>query len=300
MKYGSWIGLFAGLIVCIAPSLRAQSMVQASFDTTTVAVGDAVELRVIAFGTQPDTLLLNNWPTNWADSNVVTRSGWQRGAGTKQWRYRLQMVMLDSGQWHLPPVQIRNREGLFTASDSLLIEVLNIPITSTDPNDLADIKPIWREPARWTDYWWLIALLTIPLLGGLIWWAVLRYFNHKKLSHRLKASGMTAREWALRELDILAEKRLWQNGDVKAYHTELTQILRLFVQHEWNIPARYKTSTEIVQQFRQRQLLPEAQIVPLEAILNQADLVKFARNRPQATYHEQAMEVARLWINQQV
>jgi hypothetical protein len=178
------------------------------------------------------------------------------------------------------------------------MEVQPAPVLSTDPNDLAEIKPIWREPADWTDYWWLYLLLAIPLLGGLLWWAILRYLKTRKLTRSLQQSRLTARDWALRELGILAEKKLWQDGQVKAYHTELTDILRTFVQHQYKIPARYKTSTEIVRQLQQSPAFAEAQIAPLQALLDQADLVKFARNQPQYNYHEQAMQVALDWVRE--
>jgi hypothetical protein len=278
--------------------LQAQNRVQAAFDTNFVELGDAVDLRILAFGTQPDTLLLLNWPPRWADSNVVTRSGWQRGVGTNQWRYTLRMVMLDSGRWQLPPVVVVGASGPLSGTDSLYMEVQPAPVLSTDPNDLAEIKPIWREPADWTDYWWLYLLLAIPLLGGLLWWAILRYLKTRKLTRSLQQSRLTARDWALRELGILAEKKLWQDGQVKAYHTELTDILRTFVQHQYKIPARYKTSTEIVRQLQQSPAFAEAQIAPLQALLDQADLVKFARNQPQYNYHEQAMQVALDWVRE--
>jgi hypothetical protein len=51
--------------------------------------------------------------------------------------------------------------------------------------------------------------------------------------------------WALKELDKLNQKKLWQSGEVKSYYSELTDIARTYIELRYKIPAMEKTTDEL-------------------------------------------------------
>jgi hypothetical protein len=89
-------------------------------------------------------------------------------------------------------------------------------------------------------------------------------------------------------LRVLEEKKLWQQGLVKEYYSEVTEIIRRFFERRWNIIALEMTTDEILVQIKH---VPEALMVWKEMgtfFLN-ADLVKFAKYQPEPAEHEQEM-----------
>lgn len=54
-------------------------------------------------------------------------------------------------------------------------------------------------------------------------------------------------ELALQKLVALQQQKLWQKGDVKPYQSELTFIIREYLENRFNIQALESTTDEIVQ-----------------------------------------------------
>ena len=56
-----------------------------------------------------------------------------------------------------------------------------------------------------------------------------------------------AHEIALEELNKLDAEKIWQQGNFKSYHTSLTDIIRMFIEHRWQVNAMELTTDEILQ-----------------------------------------------------
>jgi hypothetical protein len=81
----------------------------------------------------------------------------------------------------------------------------------------------------------------IALLGliiSLVWY----YFWRKRMNKPLfpVMSRQQGPPWqiALQNLDLLEDKKLWQNGKIKEYYSELTDILRHYMHQQHNIDAK--------------------------------------------------------------
>ena len=86
-------------------------------------------------------------------------------------------------------------------------------------------------------------------------------------------------EAALAALSKLKEKKLWERGMEKEYFTELTEILRIYLDKRFGINAMEMTSRQIMQTLgANREVSDKRQMV--RQILDMADFVKFAKVRP--------------------
>jgi hypothetical protein len=88
----------------------------------------------------------------------------------------------------------------------------------------------------------------------------------------------------LTELD---EKLLWQNNKVKEYYSELTEIVRGYIERELKVPALEKTTDEVlemIKDFKSADSIETSKetIDRLKDLLREADLVKFAKSKPLA------------------
>ena len=94
-------------------------------------------------------------------------------------------------------------------------------------------------------------------------------------------------------LGELDGKQLWQNDKVKLYYIELTDIIRTYIERELNIPALESTTDELMETIRDfneiKTLdLPKETVQNLQKLLQEADLVKFAKHKPMSNeieYH---------------
>ena len=92
-------------------------------------------------------------------------------------------------------------------------------------------------------------------------------------------------EEAIERLQKLDNKLLWQNNEVKKYYSELTEIVRAYIERELKIPALEITTYELVEtlsDFNQAKTIDTSRetIKKLRALLSEADLVKFAKSKP--------------------
>lgn len=192
------------------------------------------------------------------------------------------MTGFDSGAFYIPRQQIfiRNR-AYFT--DSLRIDVATVAIDTTKVK-MFPIKTIEAEPYVFDDFkpyikWILLGLI---LIGVVLYFI----FRRKKPQEEIVyVPALAPLEEAMEKLKALDDKLLWQNNKVKDYYSELTEIVRAFIERELQIPALESTTDELISMlsdFKEAETIiaEEDTIAKLKALLQEADLVKFAKSKP--------------------
>lgn len=191
------------------------------------------------------------------------------------------LTSFDSGVYKIPKQEIHIDDIRFY-TDSLLINVVNVAVDTTKQK-LFPIKAIKREPKSLDDYkhlWWI--LIPIVLLIAGILYLVLRK-SDKKEPVRIYIPPFKE---ALNRLKALDEKKLLQHNKVKAYYTELTDIIRTYIEKDTKIPALESTTNELIEtiiDFNESSKLgiERKTIDELKTVLTGADLVKFAKWKPE-------------------
>ena len=84
---------------------------------------------------------------------------------------------------------------------------------------------------------------------------------------------------AINQLEELRLAKVWQTGKVKEYHTQLTDIVREYLENRFHFEAMEMTSDEILEEIANQKVNKEA-TSKLAGILQLADLVKFAKGQP--------------------
>ncbi|MEX0602999.1 MAG: cell wall anchor protein, partial [Bacteroidota bacterium] len=138
-------------------------------------------------------------------------------------------------------------------------------------------------------YLLLIGVLAILAAGGYYAWK--RWKRRPVPVEPQVVHIVPPHEEALAALRILEEKKLWQQGKVKEFYSEVTEIVRRYLSARFSILALEMTSDEILQQLKR---VPQAQtaLKNLQSFLTTADLVKFAKYRPTPEEHSHEMELA--------
>ena len=205
----------------------------------------------------------------------------------------------DSGAFYIPRQQIFiKNQAYFT--DSLLISVATVAVDTSKVKKFP-IKGIKGEPYQFDDFkkyiYWLLGVLIVAITT--------LYFALRKTDKTISATfipKLAPYQEALQSLKILDDKLLWQNNKVKAYYSELTEIVRNYIERELNIPALEQTTNELVEKLTDFSNLnsittDKETIQKLEKLLNQSDLVKFAKSKPLANEIEFDRKNAEVIIN---
>ena len=206
----------------------------------------------------------------------------------------------DSGAFYIPRQQVfvRNQAHL---TDSLLVNVATIAVDTTKIKKFP-IKGIKSEPYQFDDFkvyvYWIIAILII--VATALYLALKR---STKSDSEQEIISLPPYQQALRSLHLLDEKLLWQNNKLKEYYSELTDIIRTYLEREINIPALEQTTHELIDTLEDfsaaESIIAEKETVrKLEKLLQQSDLVKFAKSKPLAHEIEADRNIAEFIINQ--
>jgi hypothetical protein len=213
----------------------------------------------------------------------------------------LVITCFDSGQYRIPPFRFDIREAVKNDSvftNWLALNVMTLKIDTT--KGPVDIKLPFDAPLTLkevTPY-----ILGIILIGALLFF-LLYSIKRKKKNLPLFVKPPKPKEpahlWALRELDRIREEKLWQKDKIKEYYSELTEVLRIYIEERFSIPAMEQTSAEILTSFEDhKNLVSEKTFGYLSRILPLADLVKFAKYAPLPDDHNIVLANAYLFVNE--
>ena len=161
------------------------------------------------------------------------------------------------------------------------MEVANVTVDTLKQKmyDIKDIVPVNEGIGDWWKY--LLFILLISAIAAGIYWYIKKHQNQKIEEEIYK----TPIEKATNLLNNLEKKELWQHGEVKAYYSELTDIVRNYIEEAIEIPAMESTTSELIEGLKtaskkKKMKLSQETIENLFVVLKQADLVKFAKSKP--------------------
>ncbi|MFL0063148.1 hypothetical protein [Tenacibaculum maritimum] len=191
----------------------------------------------------------------------------------------------DSGAFYIPQQQVFVKNQAYL-TDSLLVNIATIPIDTTKIKKFP-IKGIKGEPYEFIDFqqylWWLI--FAIICIGGILYYFIIK--KKKGAEEIVTEPSIPPYEEAIQKLHQLDQKLLWQNNKVKRYYSELTEIVKAYIERGLKIPALESTTDELINvliDFNTTKSIEttEETIQKLKKLLQEADLVKFAKSKPLA------------------
>ena len=285
MKYLKHIAV-TGFFLLVFVNAFAQVKVSLKADTNQIMIGDYLPLQ-FELTTAPgvrfqypvwnDTLnrhfeILETGPVDTViDNNKI------------KLKQRLTVTSYDSGLFYIPPVHIDYMSEGDTAKH--FAESDPVPVTVIAP--AVDLQKEFIDIKKPLDAKFTIYEILPYLLGGLLLLALLilagiylyKMYKRKKARPKPERPPLPPKEWAVKQLEELRLKKLWQQGREKEYFTELVDILREYMYHRFGVDAYEKTSSEMIEAMRDFNINKEA-MQKLEETLQLADLVKFAKFIP--------------------
>lgn len=154
------------------------------------------------------------------------------------------------------------------------------------------IKDIMREKADLSDY-----MVYFYILGALLLMIGAGYYFYKLKNKKpvevpkVEEIVIPCHEKALRNLKMLDAQQLWQQGLIKEYQSGLTDIIRTYLLERYDINAPEMTTDEVMASLADAHF-DKKYNQELINILQIADMVKFAKAKPEDNIHDSFMKKA--------
>ena len=259
-------------------------VVSAAIDSTTLFIGDQTDLHLRATceaGEQVQLPMLDKQLISGVeivDRTIVDTT--ILNDGRVQYNQYLTLTSFEDSLFYIEPLPFVSGEDTVWSESLMLNVVQPFEIDSTDMA-ITDIKGIYRAPI----WWWGIlrwVLLSIAIAGvGVGGYYLITYLRRRTGNINETMTTIEplrpADEVALEKLDIIREQKIWQTGQIKEYHTQLTDVVREYIARRFDVSSTEQTSDETLRAMRpllnnQKELYEQ-----LRKMLTLADLVKFAK-----------------------
>ena len=190
------------------------------------------------------------------------------------------ITSFDSGFYRISPQWFKiNVNGTVDSvpTNGVSLHVYSMEIDTT--RGLTDIKMPYAAPLTLKEVTpYILGILLIGAIIFLVLYSIKRRKKNKPFFALPKKPKEPAHIIALRELDRIKSEKIWQKEKTKQYYSEVTDVLRTYIEDRFEIRAMEQTTDEILDSFRYRKdLISEKNYQNLSQILSVADLVKFAK-----------------------
>ena len=253
----------------------------------TVDLPEAMEPRLVGF-----PVIAPDGPgfTVFGPAQIVAADSSQTVAdGRRRIVFDYMLQAFDPGLYALPRFGVVGAGGdtLFSDPEPLKILAIEVDTVTMQPFPMA---PVADAGMKWHDYipLWLLWLLLIPVAvvaGVFIYRKTRKAEEFRKMEH---IKPVPPFDLAMQRLDALRSQRLAQSGHEKEFYTQLTDILRQYLQGRFGINAMEMTTTQIVKALRADNFTRRP-AEHIDSVLRIADFVKFAKERPLADDNERAL-----------
>ncbi|WP_235297277.1 hypothetical protein [Portibacter marinus] len=210
--------------------------------------------------------------------------------GIKTYKNRIRMAFFDVGIYVFDGFNFTYQNRDYKTNRVLMkVTFKDYNLTVVDSTGLAPIKNIEREPLKIQDFIPYLLMVLVP--------ALLLYFGYQYWKKRKNGEEAPKIEpivyippdvKALTSLKALRQQELWQKGEIKQYQSELSHIIREYLEGRYDIHALESTTSDIIRSIKDRSFT-ETDQVKLRRILQISDLVKFAKAKPEVNIHEEFM-----------
>ena len=259
-------------------------VVSAAIDSTTLFIGDQTDLHLRATceaGEQVQLPMLDKQLISGVeivDRTIVDTT--ILSDGRVQYNQYLTLTSFEDSLFYIEPLPFVSGEDTVWSESLMLNVVQPFEVDSTDMA-ITDIKGIYRAPI----WWWGIlrwVLLSIAIAGvGVGGYYLITYLRRRTGNINETMTPIEplrpADEVALEKLDIIREQKIWQTGQIKEYHTQLTDVVREYIARRFDVSSTEQTSDETLRAMRPLLNTQKELYEQLRKMLTLADLVKFAK-----------------------
>lgn len=212
------------------------------------------------------------------------------------------LIEFDSGSYTVEPFEFQyfikgDTNKLIALSNSLNYTVSSIAVDTTKA--IMDIKGHMNAPYTFKEIMKFVLPIILAIL--LVFIGIYLYKRYKKkqpLLSLFKEPEVPSHIEALKKLEELRQKKLWQNSFIKEYYSELSEIFRIYLYKRFSINALEMTSDEILESLNNDVLIEF--INEIKPMLFASDMVKFAKGNPLPDENEKSFTIIKNFVEKTI
>lgn len=249
------------------------------------------------------------WPA-WGDTlsksvEIISTSDIQQqpldAKGNVWMRQNIIVTSFDTGVNVIPSVELefmpKGDSTIFTANSaaiSFYVQPVSVDTTST----FKPIKGPRNAPISFLELLpWIIGIIGFLGITALALWYFLRRQKKASPIPVFEKPKIPPYKTAIEQLEELRHKKLWQNGHIKAYYSEMTDIVRNYIENQFGVQAVEMTTDEILIGIKPLNINEDA-AYKLKHCLQLADLVKFAKAEPSPLEHDICLDNSLVFVKE--
>jgi len=291
--------LFTGL--CWSQESRPLIEVNSAVDTSRITIGDRITYTVSI--NHVDTMRVEK-PGEGVNLGQFEIKDYKiydpiREEGRVEEKFVYVISVFDTGTFVIPPFPVAyfptDSLGDYKLIEASAITIYVESVIQDEARELRDVKPPIDIPY---DYFLLFSVLAaVILIGALVYFGYRLYQKRKETGYLIRPPEppRPAHEIAFVALEELLKKDLVAQGLLKEFYSEISEIIRRYIEGRFFIPALEETSSEILRELNGQ----EIEVVLLQDIkgfLELSDLVKFAKYKPGDKENQKIVVLARQFI----
>ena len=206
------------------------------------------------------------------------------------------VTCFDSALIYIPYIPV-TVDGQEYQSNRLALAFISYDIPEEDEKNIFGPKENMKTPVKLYEVkglglYWLLAAIAIMAAIYLI----IRYRDDKPIIRKIKIEPkLPAHIRAISEIEELRQSGGPHNEDAKAYYTQLTDILREYINDRFGFNATEMTSYEILERLEESQ--DKESLSELRDLLSTSDMVKFAKFKPMLNENDRNLVNALEFVN---
>ena len=280
-----WIGACGLAIPCVQAG--AEVLFEATVNRDTLTVGDPVllELRIGRESGDAVTLVRNeDFLAPFEVRRQAPPAVRETPGGGVEETWAFELAVYRPGAMEVPSLALQVRtaggDSGLVASEPIPVVVRSVMPAGT--SDIRDVKPPVDVKARIPTWFWFAAAALAALAVAAVW------FWRRRRKRPAVDPPPPPIHWP-DEVGKILRMRLLESGEHKRYYSLLSEVMRRFLEARVRVDAMERTTHELVRDL-ERAPVGNAEISALEDLLSEADLVKFAKLRPQDEVAAKAAE----------
>ena len=251
-------------------------------DTTSIRIGEQINYKI---NIKLDSLDEINFPKakDFAPFELINEFKVDTNYFDKKFIISKQFALtfFDSGTYYIPSQKLSLLDKEIEL-DSFKVTINPVKIDTTKQG-LYDIKPIMKSNTKFDFLFWLYILIFIIVLCTFL------YFKNHIFSfftiNKLEVEYLTPYEKAVTELSKIKDNNYLTDIDIKTYYSDLTFVIRNFIEEKIIDNALECTTKELIQKLSllktsKKLNFSNSTLKNIEDVFSRADLVKFAKYEP--------------------
>ncbi len=209
------------------------------------------------------------------------------------------LTIFETGEHVLGPWHLIYQSALGQPQD-VSTEAITIHVKSLLPTDAKEIDIRGPKPPLFLkrDWTWLYILFAILIVLAIVTFILIKKF---KLSASVPLSTpvliLSPKEEALKKLEALSASDALKEGRWKEVFSALSEILKHYLERQFHFNALEMTTFECIRELKKRKTHIEI-VEKLRSVLNEADLIKFAKYFPSTADIEHDFKLAKEVVEQ--